>query len=268
MLWPAQQNSPRIQERDEAVDQENCPHHFESAWGDPTPKSVLSIFIDTVYFSMSASPTATANRQTRKRLATRQRISDVATRLFFERGFDSVTIEEIAEAADVSRMTVFNHFPRKEDMFFDLDGEGRQDLLEALKKRKPETSSVEALRRFAHWAVRHQRPYVCFFDPRSDAFMATLQASATLKARARAIRDELTDVLAVALASSVKRVQHDPLAGLAASLLVATWATALIEAHQLFQQSQDPDEANLFFLSMVDRGTKGVKAVLKGTPYA
>ena len=38
------------------------------------------------------------NRQTRKRLATRQRISDVATRLFIERGFDRVKVDEIAEA--------------------------------------------------------------------------------------------------------------------------------------------------------------------------
>jgi AcrR family transcriptional regulator len=61
------------------------------------------------------------DRRTRKRLATRQAISDTATRLFFERGFDTVTIDDIAEAADVGRKTVFNHFARKEDMFFDRD---------------------------------------------------------------------------------------------------------------------------------------------------
>ncbi len=75
------------------------------------------------------------DRRTRKRLATRQRISDTASRLFVERGFDQVTVDQIAEAADVARMTVFNHFSRKEDMFFDLDEEGREDLLAALEKR-------------------------------------------------------------------------------------------------------------------------------------
>ena len=217
---------------------------------------------------MDGAPAVKPNRQTRKRAATRQKISDEATRLFFERGFDGVKIDEIAEAADVSRMTVFNHFPRKEDMFFDLDDEGRQDLLEALQKRKTETPPVEALRRFAHRAVSHQRPYVRFFDAHSDKFMATLQASEALRARARAIRDELTDALAIAFASSVKRVHPDPTAGLAASLLVATWAFALMEAHRTFQQNQDEGEANACFLSLIDRGTKGVKAALEGTPYA
>jgi AcrR family transcriptional regulator len=65
-----------------------------------------------------------SDRRSRKRLATRQGISNAATRLFFERGFDHVTVDEIAAAADVGRMTVFNHFPRKEDMFFDRDEEG------------------------------------------------------------------------------------------------------------------------------------------------
>src|ERR1700760_2353311 len=139
---------------------------------------------------------APPNRQSRKRLATRQKISDAATRLFIKRGFDQVTVDEIAEAADVSRMTVFNHFARKEDMFFDLDEVGREDLLAALQQRPPGTSSIESLRLFAHRAVAEQRPYARFFAPGSDRFMATMQASEPLKARARAIRDELSDLLA------------------------------------------------------------------------
>src|ERR1700761_7040678 len=211
--------------------------------------------------------TSSINRQTRKRLATRQRISDVATRLFIERGFDNVKVDEIAEAADVSRMTVFNHFPRKEDMFFDLDEEGREELLTSLQKRKPGTSPVEALRAFAHWAVANQRPYVRFFEEGSDKFMTAIQESESLKARARAIRDELTDTLTGALAQAVKRRLPDPVASLAASLLVATWAVALIEAHRVFQQDHDVKKANSAFLDLIDRGTDGVRSALKGTPY-
>lgn len=55
----------------------------------------------------------------RKKRQTRQYISDVATGLFLERGFEAVTVAEIAEAANVSVNTVYNYFPAKEDLFFD-----------------------------------------------------------------------------------------------------------------------------------------------------
>lgn len=55
----------------------------------------------------------------RKKRQTRQYISDVATGLFLARGFDAVTIAEIAEAAEVSVNTVYNYFPAKEDLFLD-----------------------------------------------------------------------------------------------------------------------------------------------------
>lgn len=207
------------------------------------------------------------NRQTRKRLATRQRISDIASRLFVERGFDAVKIDEIAEAADVSRMTVFNHFPRKEDMFFDLDQEGREDVVTAVMQRDAEVSPLEALRLFAHRAIAEKRPYVCFFEQGSDRFMATVQASEALKARARAIRDELTDTVADALARSVRRTLPDSAASLAASLLIATCEVALLEAHRLFQHDQDVAKVNAAFLALVDQGTKGAQAALEGTAY-
>ena len=56
-----------------------------------------------------------------------------ATRLLHDRGIDQVTVDEIAEAADVGRMTVFNHFARKEDLFFDLDEFGREEIHDALR---------------------------------------------------------------------------------------------------------------------------------------
>ena len=213
-------------------------------------------------------PTTPPDRRTRKRLATRQRISDVASRLFVERGFDQVTVDEIAEAADVARMTVFNHFARKEDMFFDLDEEGREDLLAALEKRDADTSPIEALRLFAHWAVAEQRPYIRFFAGGSERFLATIQASEALKARARAIRDELTNMLTIALLKAAARRRPDPAANLVASLLVATWEVAFLEAHRIFHQSRNIKKANKVFLAIVDQGIRGLKAAVEGSPYA
>ena len=208
-----------------------------------------------------------SDRRSRKRLATRQGISNAATRLFWERGFDQVTVDEIAAAADVGRMTVFNHFPRKEDMFFDREEEGREVLREALRRRDPRVAPIETLRLLAHGLVAQQSPYVNF-SAESQSFLRTIEGSATLKARARAIRDELAQVVAVALSESVGRDPGDPAARLAAALLLAAWTVALLEAHQAFQVRRDAKEAKAVFLAFVDKASVGVTAALAGTPYA
>jgi len=208
-----------------------------------------------------------SDRRSRKRPATRQGTSNTATPLFIERGFDHVTVDEIAEAADVGRMTVFNHFPRKEDMFFDLDEEGREILREALRQRDAKVAPIEAYRRLAHRLVAEASPFV-EFTARSQAFIETIEGSETLKARARAIRDELAQVVAVALAESVGRAPADPDAGLAASLLLATWTVAFLEAHRTFRRTRSTAKAKTAFLAVVDKGTIGLKAAMVGTPYA
>jgi AcrR family transcriptional regulator len=210
----------------------------------------------------------TADRRTRKRLATRQRISDAATHLFMERGFDEVTVDQIAEAASVSRMTVFNHFARKEDMLFDLDDMGRQDVLAAIAGRSPDVTPIEALRLFAHQAVQEKKPYMLFCESGTDRFLSTVQASEALLARARAIRDELTDLLATALAGAAGLHKPDRNGKLAASLIVATWTVAFLEAQQTFQTTQSAAKAYKIFLAIIDQGSSGVKAALQGTRYA
>jgi AcrR family transcriptional regulator len=208
-----------------------------------------------------------SDRRSRKRLATRLGISVAATRLFLERGFDHVTVDEIAAAADVGRMTVFNHFARKEDMFFDRDEEGREIVRDALRQHDPRVTSIETLRLLAHRLVAEQSPIV-EFSARSQGFVETIEGSETLKARARAIRDEIAQVVTVALSERVGREPTDPDAHLAAGLLLATWTVALIRAHRTFRQRRDTEEANSAFLTIIDKGTIGIKAAMAGTPYA
>ncbi len=208
-----------------------------------------------------------SDRRSRKRLATRQSISDTATCLFMQRGFDHVTVDEIANAADVGRMTVFNHFPRKEDMFFDRDEEGREMLRETLRQSDRSMAPIEAYRLLAHRLIAEQSPLLSF-SVKGQAYIDTIEASETLKARARAIRDELAQVVTEALAECVGRDPTDPDARLAAGLLLATWTVALIEAHKTFRQTQDAKAASANFLALVDKGGIGLKAAMAGTPYA
>ncbi len=205
--------------------------------------------------------------RSRKRLVTRQAISVAATSLFFERGFDHVTVDDIAAAAHVGRMTVFNHFPRKEDMFFDLDEEGREILRQALRQRDPRVAPIETLRMLAHRLVAEHSPFV-EFSAVSQGFIETIESSETLTARARAIRDELAQVVTVALSECAGREPTDPVAQLAAGMLLATWTVAFIQAHRTFRRSRDTEEAKAAFLAIVDQGTVGLKAAMADTPYA
>ena len=210
--------------------------------------------------------TTPSDLRSRKRIAIRQCISTAATRLFLERGFDRVTVDEIASAADVGRMTVFNHFPRKEDMFFDRDEEGRDMLRAALQQSEPGVAPIETLRLLAHRLVAEGSPYVRF-SADSQGFIETIERSETLKARARAIRDEIAQVVAVALADGAGREATDAAAHLAASLLLATWTVALIEGHRTFRQGQDTAQAKAVFLAIVDKGSAGLQTAMAGTTY-
>ena len=205
--------------------------------------------------------------RSRKRQAMRQTISDAATGLFIERGFENVTIDEIAKAADVGRMTVFNYFPRKEDMFFDLDEPGREEIRAALAQSEAGTSPVETLRLLAHRFVAERREFLTFSEDEA-IFLQTIERSAPLLARARAIRDELAAIVQAGLASHAGAPADDADAQLAAHLLVATWSVAFLQAHHEFQRSKDSAKADATFLRLIDQGSKGVAAASAGTPYA
>ena len=83
----------------------------------------------------------------RKKRQTRQRISDIATGLFLERGFDAVTVAEIAEVAEVSVNTVYNYFPAKEDLFFDREAEQIERSSRQVRDRGPGESAARAVLR-------------------------------------------------------------------------------------------------------------------------
>jgi AcrR family transcriptional regulator len=82
----------------------------------------------------------------RKKRQTREAIAHTAMRLFAARGFDAVTVADVARAADVSEKTVFNYFPAKEDLVLHGGEERRAALIEAIRTRPPGASIVEPFR--------------------------------------------------------------------------------------------------------------------------
>jgi AcrR family transcriptional regulator len=202
----------------------------------------------------------------RKKLATRQAISDIATGLFLERGFDNVTVAEVAEAANVAKMTVFNYFPRKEDLFFDREDEGREIIRDALAQRSPHESPTVAIQNLVHRLLKQKHPFTKFTAGTSRFWQTVLQSPALL-ARVRELRDDFIRDCAKILADSVGRTHPDPEAHLFAALLMATWSTAYAEAFRRQRKGKTSNEVQLTFLDLVDRGFEGIGAAMKATPY-
>jgi AcrR family transcriptional regulator len=173
-------------------------------------------------------------RRERKKAEVRQRISDAATAQFLRHGFDQVSVSEIAEAADVARPTVFAHFPRKEDLFFDRYPEVAGQLTRAIRERPAGTSAVSALRDTITAAVQAgQAPYGMQAD--MIPWWRTVAASRALQARARELADQLGAELAEAMAATGTA---EP--GLAAALAVAAWRTVHLEAIRAILAGEDP----------------------------
>src|SRR5215471_9812601 len=82
-----------------------------------------------------------------KKEQTRQHIADTAFRLFADRGFDQVTVAEIAREAQVAEATVFNYFPSKEDLFYSRFEAFSARLADAVRDRDPGESALTAFRR-------------------------------------------------------------------------------------------------------------------------
>jgi AcrR family transcriptional regulator len=172
-------------------------------------------------------------RRERKKAEVRQRIADVATALFLRCGFDQVSVSEIAEAADVARPTVFAHFPRKEDLFFDRYPEVAGQLTRAIRERPAGKSAISALRDTLAAAVQAgQAPYGLQAD--MIPWWRTVAASRALQARARELADQLSTDLALALAATGTAEPE-----LAAALAVTAYRTVHLEAIRCILAGED-----------------------------
>ncbi|MBM3714257.1 MAG: TetR family transcriptional regulator [Actinobacteria bacterium] len=149
----------------------------------------------------------TIGRRERKKAATRKAISDAATALFLERGFDEVSIREVADAADVSPTTVFAHFPQKEALVFDEDDAQRDLLVDAVRDRAPGTSVSQALRDL------YRRELIGLaFDPDGEhrrLFMQLIDSTPALREYAGRMWLRHEDALADAIAETTGHAEPD-----------------------------------------------------------
>jgi AcrR family transcriptional regulator len=148
-----------------------------------------------------------------KKLRTRQEIADQAMRLFAARGFERVTVAEVAAAAGVSDKTVFNYFPTKEDLFFDEVPRREAALRDAIRNRAPGVTILGALKRLQE----EQCPRLC--SPGFATFARIIEDSPALKAKELEMMARFVHVLTQELTTELGLDDRD--ARIAAGLLVS-----------------------------------------------
>lgn len=128
-----------------------------------------------------------------KKLQTRQAIAATGMRLFVKRGFDHVTVGEIASEAGVSEKTVFNYFPTKEDIFFDEVPERLEALRDAVRTRRPDQSLLETMHQL------HAKQCGRLASPGFAQFSRTIAESPALQAKETEVMAQFTDHLAATI---------------------------------------------------------------------
>ncbi|MEU4745228.1 TetR/AcrR family transcriptional regulator [Actinosynnema sp. NPDC023658] len=137
----------------------------------------------------------TTGRRERKKARTRQVIADTALDLFLARGFDQVSVKDVAAAADVSMSGLFKHFPTKESLVFDEEADVEAGLVAAVRDRPGGTSPLEALRVWLLGSRYGAEPA----DPRTAAFSELVAGTPALRDHARRMWLRYEEELAAAI---------------------------------------------------------------------
>ncbi|MCW2536150.1 MAG: Transcriptional regulator, TetR family [Modestobacter sp.] len=166
------------------------------------------------------------NKREMRHQQTREAIVDAAAALFSERGFDSVSVQQIAQRAGVVEKTVFNHFPVKEGLVFEADPPMRAALVEAVRRRPAGESVAAAAGGFVVAAISQ------LGSPAAAAGVAEMarvvRGSRTLQAREREILGTLTDTLAEQITVETRPAAGDLEPWLAANAVLGLYS-ALME---------------------------------------
>jgi AcrR family transcriptional regulator len=177
---------------------------------------------------MAGGPT---DLRERKKARTRAHIAHTAMTLFADRGFDEVTVAEVAETADVGVSTVFKYFPTKEDLFFDRQDEVVEHLSRVVLTRRPGESFAAACRRDTLELIE-ARDWRIGLVPTMGRFYRLVHRSPALRARARLLAEQAAADLAVTIAGELSRQPTDIIVATTANVLTALRNTLLYQAQQ------------------------------------
>ncbi len=191
--------------------------------------------------------TAAPGLRARKKAQTRQAISDQATRLFLDRGFDAVTLADVAEAAGVSVKTIFNYFGSKEELFLDREELLHRTILGAIRERAPGVRITEALvALFTETRLPDGAGWSALFEPERHAFfrrfLEVWHDSPSLQGRYLTSNERLQVLLSALLADELERPEDDDELRVFAAMLVAATHRRMVVLSEMVLAGAPPGD--------------------------
>ena len=211
------------------------------------------------------APEGEGLRERKKRLM-RQQLSDTATQMFMERGFDAVRVAEVAEACGVSEKTVFNYFPTKESLILDRLESTMASLKSGLTQ--PGVEPTEAALRILNDELSAMTSWLTTQDDLAQAsaairrFGTLIQASPSLRAHQSDMMDQFVAVAAGILAERAAMSADDPEPQITAAALLGLWRVQFLSLSKYLDGTRPPTQVHRAVTADVHRAARLIDAGL------
>ncbi len=217
-------------------------------------------------------PQSEGLRERKKRLM-RQQLSDTATRMFLEQGFDAVRVAEIAEACGVSEKTVFNYFPTKESLILDrleaTVASLRAGLAEPGESGVPPVQAAlrildGELSAMTSWLAAQADPVQA--GVMIQRFGALIAATPSLRAHQSDMMDQFTAVAAAILAERAGLSPEDPEPQITATALLGLWRIQFQALSRYLDGTRTPAQVHQAVTADVRRAAQLINTGLNSLP--
>jgi AcrR family transcriptional regulator len=193
---------------------------------------------------------ATEGLRERKKRAARDALAATARRLFAERGFDAVTVADVAAAADVSEKTVFNYFATKEDLAFAGREQGIELFVTAIAERPAGSSVLDAFRAMTHTVLEEA---VAGGDEDLLAVAQVIRGSRVLQERLTAGWESGAAAITAAVAEASGADEGDLVPAIVARTLWFTHRSIFLGALTGLLAEEDPEQLAARLRAAADR---------------
>jgi AcrR family transcriptional regulator len=207
----------------------------------------------------TGAPSIEGLRERKKRLM-RQQLTDTATEMFMQRGFDAVRVSEVAEACGVSEKTVFNYFPTKEGLVLDRLDATMASLRAALVE--PGVSPVEGALRIldgelaalTSWHASADDPVKAVAT--SQRFLDLIDATPSLRAHENDMIDQLAAVAAELIAERAGMSPDHPEPQIAAIAVLGLWRVQSQALRRYLDGTRTPAQVHRAVSADVERAAQ------------